>query len=379
MSTATAPPPEPSASAAPPKMASSSSSSSASVFPPIPGPLQRLFDLVPLITYPANALPGDDACGLDDSTEISPLDLLPTLYVFIDPADAAQGRASFNPTCLKWQTFLRFADIPVRVVSSSNHASPTGALPFLQPARRRPSTQPKTSRTTTIEPPLRPIPAHDFPTFVKKAAAECQSSSPNSSPIVIPSTLRDHPRAPAYQSLLDTSLRRAWLHAVYLDEAPESKTGSIATRLYARAASTSYLVRSALSNQLRAAAAAEVWGSGQDSKDTPGATAQIYRDAEAALLALSTILERSETDYFFGSAEPTLFDAAVFSYTHLLLEESGGDGNANQPTRFPWNNTVLPDMVRGHPQLVQHRDRIVARFWKAGSGGVSDSVIWVKV
>lgn len=66
---------------------------SGSLFPPIPAPLQRLFDLVPLVTYPANVLPGDD--GEAGS--------LPTLYVFISPEDAARGLASFNPTCLKWQ------------------------------------------------------------------------------------------------------------------------------------------------------------------------------------------------------------------------------------------------------------------------------------
>ncbi|CAK7223109.1 hypothetical protein SCUCBS95973_005066 [Sporothrix curviconia] len=387
--------------APPPKMASSpsspslSSSASSSLFPPIPAPLQRLFDLVPLVTYPANTLPGDteddadSAAGrLDDGVhDTGSADDLPTLYVFINPADAVRGRASFNPTCLKWQTFLRFADIPVRVVASSNHASPTGALPFLQPARKR-----TTATSTARQPPPRPIPASDFPNYVSS------SSSSSSTP---PSTLRDHPRAAAYQALLDTSLRRAWLHAVYLDEARDGPgdgrdkgdRGSIAARLYAHAASSSSLVRAALASQLRAAAAAEVWGSQQQdvsSSATPAGTAQIYRDAEAALSALATIL--GGDDYFFGSTEPTLFDAAVFAYTHLLLEEDGnGGGNCDTACRFRWQNRVLPDMVRAQPQLVQHRNRIVAKYWaregahgnrktsKKQTGGVADSVAWVKV
>ena len=278
----------------------------------------------------------------------------------------------------------------MRVVASSNHASPTGALPFLQPARKRATTA--TTPTAARQPPSRPIPASEFPSFVSKTTAAFSSSS-SSAAKSPPSTLRDHPRAAAYQALLDTNLRRAWLHAVYLDE-PHSRDstgdrGSIAARLYAHAASTSSLVRGALASQLRAAAAAEVWGSQQQdvSRATPAATAQIYRDADAALSALATVL--GGDDYFFGSAEPTLFDAAVFSYTHLLLED--GDGSS----RFPWHNRVLPDMVRACPQLVRHRDHIVERYWPrqqepatAGAqdttdekrpGGVADSVSWVKV
>lgn len=257
------------------------------------------------------------------------------------------------------QTFLRFADIPVTVAASSNHASPTGALPFLQPARTR-STPPQTK---TQQPP-RPVPAHDFPTYVKKMAEDSSSSS-STTTLTAPSTLRDHPKAAAYQALLDTSLRRAWLHAVYLDEDSsfqKSGSGPIASRLYANAASTSSFVRSALANQLRTAAAAEVWGSSSGAQAvTASATAQLYRDAEAALSALSTLLESGD-GYFFGSSEPTLFDAAVFSYTHLLLEDDDETTTTGEP-RFQWHNRVLPDMVRAHPRLVEHRDRIVAKYW----------------
>ncbi|CAK7273289.1 hypothetical protein SEPCBS119000_005578 [Sporothrix epigloea] len=336
---------------------SASSTSSTSLFPPIPAPLQRLFDAVPLATYPENALPGDESLTEDGSadapnTDVDHTDRLPTLHVFIDPADAARGRASFNPTCLKWQTYLRFAGIPVRTITSSNHASPTGALPFLQPARNR--AIPTGTTTSARQLPSRPISASDFPAWVAKTATS--SSAP-------PATLRDHARAAAYQSLLDSSLRRAWLHAVYLDE-PRDRQGKkgppMAVRLYAHAASASTLVRMALARQLYTAAAAEVWGSQQNlSRATPKATAQIYRDAESALAALATVLGGDE--FFFGSAEPTLFDAAVFSYTHLLLEDA--DDNDGAAPRLPWQNCVLPDMVRAHPQLVQHRDRIVAKYW----------------
>ena len=66
------------------------------LFPKIPSPLQRLFDAVPLVTYPANDLPARSSSrpGAGD---------LPLLHVFIHEADARRGRPSFNPTCLKYQ------------------------------------------------------------------------------------------------------------------------------------------------------------------------------------------------------------------------------------------------------------------------------------
>lgn len=61
--------------------------------PPIPRPLQRLFDATPLVTYPPNELPYRSPAPND----------LPTLHVFITEAGAARDLPSFNPSCLKWQ------------------------------------------------------------------------------------------------------------------------------------------------------------------------------------------------------------------------------------------------------------------------------------
>jgi metaxin len=59
----------------------------------VPAPFKALFDRVPVLTYPPNALP-----------QRSPKSSrIPRLYVFITDADAAAGRPSFNPSCLKWQ------------------------------------------------------------------------------------------------------------------------------------------------------------------------------------------------------------------------------------------------------------------------------------
>ena len=59
----------------------------------IPGPVKSLFDKVPVLTYPPNELP-----------QRAPKHAkIPSLYVFIKNEDAAAGRPSYNPSCLKWQ------------------------------------------------------------------------------------------------------------------------------------------------------------------------------------------------------------------------------------------------------------------------------------
>jgi hypothetical protein len=59
----------------------------------IPAPIKQLFDLVPVLTYPPNQLP----------LRAPKPARIPSLYVFSKDQDAAAGRPSFNPSCLKWQ------------------------------------------------------------------------------------------------------------------------------------------------------------------------------------------------------------------------------------------------------------------------------------
>lgn len=59
----------------------------------IPSPIKWLFDRVPVVVYPQNSLPQ----RAPKSSRI------PSLYVFSSGKDAAAGRPSFNPSCLKWQ------------------------------------------------------------------------------------------------------------------------------------------------------------------------------------------------------------------------------------------------------------------------------------
>lgn len=59
----------------------------------IPSPVKKLFDKVPMVVYPPNDLPQ----RAPKSSRI------PSLYVFSSDRDAAAGKPSFNPGCLKWQ------------------------------------------------------------------------------------------------------------------------------------------------------------------------------------------------------------------------------------------------------------------------------------
>lgn len=59
----------------------------------IPTPIKKLFEKVPVLLYAPNELP-----------QRAPKPArLPSLYVFIKEKDAAAGKPSFNPSCLKWQ------------------------------------------------------------------------------------------------------------------------------------------------------------------------------------------------------------------------------------------------------------------------------------
>lgn len=84
------------------------------------------------------------------------------------------------------QTFLNIARIDHRLVSSNNHASPTGSLPFLQPASSNSSQESPTPITSNK---------------LFKYAADHGSRIEESSSM----------RYEAYQSLLDHRIRNAWV------------------------------------------------------------------------------------------------------------------------------------------------------------------------
>lgn len=110
--------------------------SSRSIFA-IPSPIRSLFNHFPLHTYPEEALPSSSATTTKATAATSPSTTAlsepittPRLYIFTSP-DHQPSAPSPNPTCLKHQTYLRAARIPHDCLPSTNHASPSGALPFL--------------------------------------------------------------------------------------------------------------------------------------------------------------------------------------------------------------------------------------------------------
>ncbi|GAB1313900.1 Metaxin-1 [Madurella fahalii] len=320
----------------------------------IPRPLQRLFDRFPLLTYDANELPAR-------SQHLTSSDL-PTLYIFSTDEDARLGLPSFNPACLKWQTLLRLTNLPFRTLPSTNHSSPTGSLPFLLPPRSSaPSPSTSTSTPTPTQTPTptapAPIPADKLLRYaLQHGGVPIPEPEPESG---------SAGRPQAYLALINLHLRNAWLHALYLDPVH----AALLHRLYVAPASSSRGVQATLAWQLRRAAAEQIVGSGggkvvsrapvtsADAVDEDG----VFAAAAEALDALAELLAEEGEGWFFGSERPTWFDAAVFSYTHLMMEfmdEERGVKNS------------LGAMVRGAGtgELARHRRRMLEAAWPGWDG-----------
>lgn len=102
----------------------------------------------------------------------------------------------------------------------------------------------------------------------------------------------------------------------------------------------------AISYQLKDAATQELV------KITPVVKAEdILQEAVDAFRALETVL--GEEDWFFGAKGPGLFDASVFAYTHLLLDDGMG-----------WRINPLTEKLAGLHNLVGHRNRILEKYYR---------------
>lgn len=149
-------------------------------------------------------------------------------------------------------------------------------------------------------------------------------------------------RYEAYSSLVDHRVRNGWLFTLYLDEL---NFEAVAKKLYIHPTSSNTLVRMTLAHQLQQAARDELlkYSTYIDEDD-------LYAEAAKAFQALSTLL--GEDENFFGSAQPGLFDASVFAYTHLLLDN-----------RLGWQNKRMSEALRRNANLVQHRERILEKYF----------------
>ena len=268
----------------------------------LPEPLRLAFSHFPLRSYEKNSLP-------------TPLRASPGVNVFYTFQRSPARSPSPNPSCLKFQALLEFYDIKYEPRPSNNHASPSGSLPFLLPASK-PEQRPSS-----------PITGSKIPKWAATQAGRDDSL---------------HAKEEAYSSLVDHNLRNAWLYFLYLDP---NNFRYVAHPLYCESASSNILVQRSLARQLQSAARDELLKS--CSLIDPES---LYDRAAKALQALSTLLGSNK--YFFAAESPGLFDASVFAYTHLLLDEE-----------MKWSNSLLPDLLRQHDYLVQHRDRLLRTYF----------------
>lgn len=117
-------------------------------------------------------------------------------------------------------------------------------------------------------------------------------------------------------------------------------------RLYIDPCSSNALVDETIAYQLRAAAHTEILKT--SSRIDVG---NLYSDADDAFSALSILL--GNNTWFFDAEKPSLFDASVFAYTHLLLDQGMG-----------WKEDKLPATVRRRENLVKHRDHILSTYYQ---------------
>lgn len=176
----------------------------------IPAPIKRVFNQFPLITYAENELPLRAPTPKSREEHV--------LHVFTTARDAQDGRPSYNPNCLKWQTYLLFCGLRFRTVPSSNHASPSGALPFLLPAI--PAQEPderlsseSSPSTTRVQPSVGDA---ILSSKLKKWLASQQAKTTEAESDRVKVVGDTDMRYEAYLSLIESSVRKAWVRETYI-------------------------------------------------------------------------------------------------------------------------------------------------------------------
>lgn len=76
----------------------------------------------------------------------------------------------------------------------------------------------------------------------------------------------------------------------------------------------------------------------------------LYEECDNAFSALSELL--GDDEYFFSEEQPGLFDASVFAYTHLLLDEE-----------IEWQEKRMVQQLQEHANLIRHRGRIFKDYY----------------
>ena len=121
---------------------------------------------------------------------------------------------------------------------------------------------------------------------------------------------------------------------------------AVAFPLYIAPITTNYLVRLSLAHQLRAAAEGELL-----KQSARVDTEAIYQGSDKAFEALSELL--GDEDYYFGEKRPGLFDASVFAYTNVILDEG-----------LDWKDTRMVEGLLTYSNLAEHRERILGAYFQ---------------
>jgi len=227
--------------------------------------------------------------------------------------------------------------VQYRLVPSSNHASPSGILPFLQPAA--------TSKDQSSAPDA--VPSNKLTKWTKTQSSSTIEES-------------DDLRYESYASMVNNALRKAWVRRTMIhtkrDDANRYQlyqlyihpsNSSLVHKLYIEPCSSSSFVQLAISHQLREAAEKELSKTSYSSTISEEDT---MRDAAKAFAAFSELL--GEDQWFFGQKQPSMLDASIFAYTHLILDED-----------LQWGENELGRQVSQHQNLVAHRDRIINQYF----------------
>ena len=171
-------------------------------------------------------------------------------------------------------------------------------------------------------------------------------------------------RYDAYMCLLDHRIRNAWVHLFSFSLHRNSLTpfsqlytlylipanfDAVAKPLYIHPTSSNILVHLSLSHSLHGAAEAELL-----KNSAVIDVAALYRECDSAFSALSELLE--DDRYFFSAEAPGLFDASVFAYTQLLLDEGIG-----------WQERRMVNLLKGYKNLIKHRRRILQDYFPGKS------------
>ncbi|RIA88955.1 hypothetical protein C1645_773609 [Glomus cerebriforme] len=203
---------------------------------------------------------------------------VPSLYIW-GPGWKSGQETSFDQECVKWQTFLKFGKFEFETKRSNEPLmSPSGKLPFLM----------LSTDDVLVDDAIE---KHVYDSYSENLGSLTNEQEANSQ---------------AYIAFADNKLRNALLYYLWCEPANELMTHKKYVGHYAKP------LDKVLFHKYKNLAVKELL-----TRKPVLDKEEIYQEADEALQAISTVL--GDTDYFFGSRLPTIIDAVIFSYIHVIL------------------------------------------------------------